>query len=42
VLAVERKQLLGALFAAERPEASAAASGKNYGIEVRGHGKFRV
>ena len=34
LLAVEREQLLGALFAAERPEAGAAATGQDYGIEV--------
>jgi hypothetical protein len=35
LLAVERKQLLGAALAAQRPEARAAAAGENYGIEVR-------
>jgi len=35
LLAVKREQLLGALLAAERPEASAATAGKNYGIEVQ-------
>jgi hypothetical protein len=35
VLAIQREQLLGATLAAKRPEARAAASGKNYGIEVR-------
>jgi len=35
VLAIEREQLLGPLFAAQRPKARAAPSGKNYGMEVR-------
>ena len=35
LLAVERQQLLGALFAAERPEARAAPASQNYGIEIR-------
>ena len=35
LLAVERQQLLGALLAAQRPEARAAPSSQNYGIEIR-------
>ena len=34
-VAVEREQLLGAAFAAQRPEARASAASQNYGIEVR-------
>ena len=35
LLAIERKQLLGAALAAQRPEARAAAASQNHGIEVR-------
>src|SRR5258707_3182716 len=35
VLAVERKQLLGAALAAQRPEPRASAASQNHGIEVR-------
>jgi hypothetical protein len=31
---VQHQQLLGALFPAQRPEARAAAAGKDHGIEV--------
>ena len=34
LLAVEREQLLGPFFPAERPETRAPASGENHGIEV--------
>ena len=34
LLAVERQQLLGAFFPAQRPEARAPAAGKNHRIEV--------
>src|SRR4029077_11204933 len=40
VLAVERKQLLGAALPAERPEPRASAASQNHGIEVRG--RFHV
>ena len=44
LLAVERQQLLGALLAAQRPEARAAAAGKDHGIEigVLSHGFSRI
>ena len=34
LLAVERQQLLGATLPAQRPEAGAAAAGKNHGMEI--------
>ena len=34
LLAVEREQLLGVAFPAQRPETRAPASGQNYGIEM--------
>ncbi len=34
LLAIERQQLLGATLPAQRPEAGAAAAGKNHGMEV--------
>jgi hypothetical protein len=34
LLAVEGKQLLGALLATQRPESRAAASGENHGVKV--------
>ena len=34
LLAIKRQKLLGAALTAERPEAGAAAAGKNHGMEI--------
>jgi len=37
LLAIQRKQLLGAFLAAKRPETCATSAGEDHGIEVGAH-----
>src|SRR6185437_3213339 len=42
LLAIERKQLLGAFLAAERPEARATPAREDYRVKVGGHQEFTI